>query len=94
MDLVRAARLDHGDHPFACRPAHYRVVDDDDVLPLEHLGDGIQFNPHTKMPHPACRFDEGPSHVPVADNALLVGYAALFRVAERSDRSAVGHSGD
>ena len=76
------------------RAAHDRVVDDDHPLAGQHLAHRRQLQLHAEVADLLRRLDEGAPHVVRAHQPLVVGDAALARVADGGRHARVGHRDD
>ena len=71
-------------HPHdlpARRPAHDRVVHEDDALALEDAADGIQLHAHAEMAYRLLRLDEGAPDVMALSPLQTGGPAHLVLIA-------------
>ena len=75
MDLGRA-RFAQYLHDLTGRvAAHDRVVDHDQALARDHLGQRIELQPHPMAPQLLARLDERPRHIAVLDEAIVLRQA-------------------
>src|SRR6266542_3689715 len=67
VDLADAGFAQHPHDLSGRRPAHDRVVHEDDPLALDHLADRIQLHLDAEVADGLFRLDEGPADVVVSD---------------------------
>src|SRR5450432_3268232 len=94
VHLARAGRSDHVDDLARGRAAHDRVVDHDDALALEDLAHGRELELDAEVTDLLRGLDERAPHVVRAHEPLVVGDAALARVADGGRDARVRHGND
>ncbi len=71
--------------------AHDRVVDDDQALAGDHLGERVELQPQPVLAQLLAGLDEGPRDVAVLDEAVVLREPAGAREAARGRVAGVGH---
>ena len=90
VDLGRAGLAQQLDDPLGRRPAHDRIVDDDEPLAVDDLAQRVELDRHAAMAQPGRRLDERPPGVPVAVHPLAVRQAGRLGEAGRGGGAGVG----
>ena len=94
VDLGRARVAQHL-HDLARRvAAHDRVVDDHEPPAAHDLGQRVELQPQAVLAQLLAGLDEGPRHVAVLDEAVVLGQAGRAREAARRGVAGVGHRDD
>ncbi len=94
VDLARARVAQHL-HDLARRvAAHDRVVDDDEPLAADDLGQRVELHPQAVLAQLLAGLDEGPRDVAVLDEAVVLRQPARAREAARRRVAGVGHGDD
>ena len=83
VDLGRARLAEQLDDPLGRRPAHDRIVDDDEALAVDDLAQRVELDRHAPVAQALRRLDEGPARVPVAVHPLAVRHARRLGEAGR-----------
>ena len=90
VDLGRAGLAQQLDDPLGRRPAHDRIVDDDQALAVDHLAQRVELDRHAAMAQPGRRLDERPPGVAVAVHPLAVREPGCLGEAGRRRGAGVG----
>src|SRR5438067_11034873 len=94
MNFLCPSLADHA-HDFTAGGAAYnRVIDQYDSLAFQHAANRIQLQLHSEIAHVLLRFDEGPTHVVIANQPETEGNPALAGVAHGGADTRVGHRHD
>ena len=91
IDLLRPALADHLDDRLGRVAPDDAVVDEEDLLPADLRGDGVELLADGVLPLVGGRHDEGPADVAVLDQGLAVLQVEL---AGDLDRRVAGRVGD
>src|SRR5439155_21964893 len=75
VHLLRPSVLQHADDLAGRVPAHDRVVDDDHAFAGDDLRQGIELHPQAVLAQLLPGLDEGPGHVTVLDQPVVLWYA-------------------
>ena len=94
VDLGRTRLAQHLHHRARGRAPHDRVVDDDEPLALDVLGQGVQLHAHALAAEALAGLDERPVDVAVLHQAVAVGDAGLAREPLRGGDPRLGHRHD
>ena len=81
MDLQRSSITDHFYDFHRGRATNDGVVNEDHTLSLEVRSIGVVLEPHPEMANLVGRFNEGSTHIVIANDAEIKGHIGLFRVA-------------
>ena len=90
VDLARARVAEHLDDLARRVAAHDRVVDDDEALAADDLGQRVELHPQAVTAKLLARLDEGPPDVAVLDQAVVLRQPAGAREAARGRVARVG----
>ena len=74
--------------------AHDRIVDHHHPLARQHIGQGVEFYPDTRLAHRLGGLDEGATHVAVLDQAIAEGDATRLGITDSSRNAGIGHTDD
>ena len=91
VHLGRAGLAQHRDHLARGGAAHDGVVDDDELLALDVLGQRVELQAHADAALLLVRLDERAPDVPVLHEAVAVGDARRAGVALRGGDPGLGH---
>ena len=83
MNLGGPGLAQKPDHMRCGGAADDAVINHDDPLAGDHLGQGIEFLPHAQVSHPLFRFDKRPADVAVLYQAFTERNTRLPGVANR-----------
>ena len=81
-----------GCHQLAAGSApHNRVVDHHHPFTREHIGQGIELDPNTRLPHGLGGLDKGAAHIAVFDQSIRKGNATELGITNGSWNPGIGN---